>query len=72
MSDQVNSPDHYTTGGIEPIEYIRAKLSPDEFKGFCVGNIIKYVSRSDHKGGVEDLKKAQWYLNKLIDVLPKS
>ena len=67
----VNSPDHYTTGGIEAIDYMQAKLSADEFQGYLKGNILKYISRSNQKGKIEDLKKAQWYLNKLIDVLTK-
>jgi len=64
--DPVNSPDHYTFGGIETIDYLQAKLSAEEFAGFCRGNVLKYLSRSAHKNGVEDLKKARWYLNQLI------
>lgn len=66
-SDMVNHPDHYTTGGIEVIDYLKAKLTDEEFAGFCKGNIIKYLSREKHKGGIESLKKAQWYLNRLIE-----
>ncbi len=64
--DAVHSPEHYTFGGIEVIEYLAAKLTPEEFAGFCRGNVLKYVSRASHKGGTEDLKKAQWYLERLI------
>lgn len=72
LSDPVNSPDHYTSGGIETIAYLQAKLTPEEFRGYMKGNVLKYLSRSGKKSDeVEDLKKAQWYLNKLIDVLPK-
>lgn len=39
--DPVNSPDHYTFGGIETIDYLKAKLSPEEFAGFCRGNVLK-------------------------------
>jgi len=63
--DKIN-PDHYKFGGIETFDYLKAKLSPTQLAGFCKGNIIKYVSRVDHKNKVEDLKKAKWYLDKLI------
>ncbi|WP_246562993.1 DUF3310 domain-containing protein [Paenibacillus montaniterrae] len=61
-ADNVNSPAHYTQGGIETIDYIRAKLTPEEFIGYCKGNILKYVSRASHKGGLEDLRKAGKYI----------
>lgn len=64
--DNVNSPNHYTQGGIESIDYMKAKLSAEAFQGFLHGNVLKYISRSNYKNGVEDLKKAQWYLNKLV------
>ena len=67
MKDKIN-PDHYKQGGIETIHYIEAKLSPAEFNGYLKGNIIKYISRAEHKNGLEDYKKAQWYINKLIEV----
>jgi len=66
--DNIN-PDHYKFGGIETFDYLKAKLSPTQLAGFCKGNIIKYVSRADHKNKVEDLKKAKWYLDKLIEEL---
>ena len=66
--DVVNQPPHYTVGGIETIDYLQAKLSPEAFKGFLHGNTLKYLSRADHKGNPqEDFKKAQWYLNKLVE-----
>ena len=65
--DKVNHPSHYTFGAIEVIDYIRDKMTPDEFQGYCMGNILKYVSRHKHKNGVEDLKKAQVYLGWLIE-----
>lgn len=68
-TDNVNSPSHYTNGNIEVIDYIQDKLTVAEFAGYCVGNIIKYISRYKLKGGVEDLKKARGYLNRLIEVL---
>lgn len=64
----VKNPSHYTTGGIEVIEYIKDKLSKEEYRGYCLGNIIKYVSRFKHKNGIEDLKKARVYLDWLIDL----
>lgn len=70
MSDPVNSPDHYKTGGIETIDYIEAKLSIDEFKGYLKGNIIKYLSRATKKDNEQqDYQKANWYLERLIGSL---
>lgn len=60
------NPSHYRQGGIETIDYIMAKLSNEEFIGFLKGNVIKYVTRERLKGGITDLRKAQYYLNKLI------
>lgn len=65
--DNVNRPSHYTFGKIECIDYIRDKMAPEEFQGFCMGNVLKYVSRHKHKNGVEDLKKAEVYLKWLIE-----
>lgn len=65
--DVVNHPDHYTSGGIETIDFIKAKLSEEQFMGYLAGNITKYTSRFQAKNGVEDLKKARWYINKLIE-----
>lgn len=64
MSDNVRSPKHYKLDGldIESIDIIRAVLG-DGFKDFCRGNVIKYVLRANKKNGVEDLKKANVYLN---------
>ena len=67
--DTVNRPKHYTQGGIETIDYLKAKLSKEEFIGFCKGNVFKYLSREALKNGKEDMKKAQWYLNKMIDAV---
>lgn len=65
--DIINLPEHYTFGTIETIDYIRDKMTPEMFQGHCMANVIKYVSRHRHKNGVEDLKKAQVYLNWLIE-----
>lgn len=64
--NQVAHPDHYTHGGIETIDYIRAKLTYDEFIGFLKGNVIKYVSRAGKKGSeIQDIEKAGWYMKAL-------
>lgn len=63
-TDNVNNPSHYTAGGIETIDYIKAKVK--DYPSYVAGNILKYVSRYEHKNGIEDLKKAQFYLNDLI------
>ena len=60
--DMVNSPPHYLTGGIETIDYIKAKLTAEEFKGYLRGNVLKYASRK--KGG-DDMGKAAWYADRL-------
>lgn len=64
--DPVNHPTHYTSGAIECIDALAAALSPEEFAGFCKGNALKYLWREQRKGGVEDLKKARWYIERLI------
>lgn len=66
MSDAIN-PDHYK-GKVECIEAMESAMSPDGFQGYLAGNVIKYVWRYRNKNGVEDLKKARWYLDKLISV----
>lgn len=72
MSDNVNSPSHYTSGGIETIDYLRAKLGPLPFLGYCIGNVLKYVSRYQLKNGMEDLKKAYVYLGWAIETMEKN
>lgn len=67
----VNHPQHYTSGKIEVIDVIEDQLSPEEYKGYIKGQIIKYVTRERHKNGVEDLRKAQFYLNRYIQYLEK-
>jgi hypothetical protein len=68
MSDMVNSPPHYNQSGIECIEAIHAALGPDGFKAYCQGNALKYLWRHQYKGKpIEDLHKAQWYINKIIE-----
>lgn len=61
-ADMVNSPSHYTAGGIEVYDYIAAKGLSYE-----LGNVVKYVSRADYKGNkLQDLQKARWYLDAAI------
>ena len=63
----VDHPDHYQSGTIECIDAIEAQLTPEEFRGFLKGNVLKYMWRERMKGGKETLQKAQWYLNEMID-----
>ena len=65
--DLVNHPSHYTDGGIECIEAIEAQLTAEEYRGYLKGNIAKYVWRERHKGGTESLRKARFYLDRLIE-----
>lgn len=67
--DNVNHPNHYKTGGIETIDYIRAKLGDEGTVAYCMGNVMKYTSRWQDKNGLEDLKKADWYLDYAINIL---
>lgn len=66
MSDNVNHPAHYTAGSIECVDAIQAALTPEEFRGWLKGNVLKYAWRERLKNGQEDLKKAEWYLKRLI------
>ncbi len=66
MTDPVNSPDHYRTGDVECIEAIKASMTMNEFLGYLRGNVQKYIWRYREKNGVEDLRKAEWYLRRLI------
>lgn len=67
--DVVNKPLHYNTGGsIECIDYIEDFLTYEEYRGYLRGNTAKYLHRFLYKNGTEDLKKAQWYLNRLTQL----
>ena len=66
MVDMVNSPPHYNDGGIECIDAIEASMSQDAFRGYLKGNMIKYLWRYEKKNGLEDLQKADWFLQRLI------
>ena len=69
--DMVNSPPHYNVqgaDGIECIDAIRASMSNKEFCAYLKGSIMKYLWRHEHKHNpLEDLNKAQWFMNKLRD-----
>ena len=69
--DNVNHPSHYGQGNIEAIEYISDFLSYDEYQGYLRGNIAKYLHRWPYKNGIEDLKKARWYLDRLIEEMER-
>lgn len=70
MFDSVDRPQHYADSGIQCIEAIEASMSEEAYKGFLKGNVLKYVWRYEKKNqadnGLEDLKKAKWYLKELI------
>jgi hypothetical protein len=68
LTDNVNHPPHYKAGGIETIDFIEAKSL-----NYNLGNVIKYITRADLKGNkLEDLQKAQWYLNREVQTMRKS
>lgn len=66
--DMVNHPSHYETGKFECIEVMEEALGTDAVKGFCLCNAFKYIYRCRNKNGLEDIKKADWYLKKLIEI----
>ncbi len=67
--DEVNHPAHYTTGGIECLDAIKASMSAEAFAGYLSGNCLKYLWRYRQKGGVQDLLKCEYYLKILIESL---
>ena len=66
MTDPVNHPEHYTSGNIECLDAIKAALG-DNYKYYVQGNLLKYIWRFSLKNGKQDLQKAQFYLNDLLD-----
>ncbi len=64
--DKVNSPSHYTHGRLEVIDILEDQLGVEGFIGYLRGNILKYQLRYKRKGKVEDLRKCEWYLKRLI------
>ena len=67
QEDKVNHPNHYNQYGMETIKAIEKQSTPDEFRGYLKGNIMKYVARYRFKNGCEDLEKAEFYIEKLIE-----
>ena len=65
------NPKHYQQGPIDAIVAIQSALDPDEMRGYLKGQVFKYLWREGHKGGLEDILKAQWYLNHLVELLDK-
>ena len=71
MIDEENNPPHYNNGAMETIDVIKASMSKEEFRGYLKGNIVKYISRHMYKDEdvVKDVRKANWYMNRLIEEL---
>ena len=72
LLDPVNNPVHYNKGDIECIYGIEAMLTKEEFIGYLRGNSLKYRWRYPYKNGIEDLKKAEWYEKRLMEILEKN
>lgn len=62
------NPSHYRTGKYECIDVMLEALGENAVKGFCLCNAFKYIYRCGNKNGFEDIKKAQWYINKLVEL----
>jgi len=72
MADNVNHPSHYNRGKIEVIKIQEDQLTYEEYRGYIKGQVIKYITRERYKNGLEDLKKAAWYLNRLIKYMERN
>ena len=69
-ADMVDNPEHYTFGGIETVDYLKAKLTKEEFVGWCRGNALKYLSRAGHKDEeLQEYRKAAKYIEWIIDAM---
>ncbi len=68
MVEKVNHPLHYATGQFECIDVMRECLGVEVVKAFCLGNAFKYLYRQGRKNGIEDVKKASWYLNTFLQL----
>jgi hypothetical protein len=64
--DMVNSPSHYAAQGVECIDYIKQQLTEEQYMGYLLGNVTKYLHRHNYKNGLEDLRKAIWYLDRYV------
>jgi hypothetical protein len=70
MPEEINQPSHYMVGGIEAIDYMKAKATREEFLGFLRLSVLKYLSRAGYKeSALKDFKKSKWYLDRLIKEL---
>ena len=67
-NDVVNHPSHYTFGNFECLEVMADVYGKDAVENFCICNAFKYIWRAKHKNGIEDIKKAVFYLNKIIEL----
>lgn len=67
--EAIDKPSHYNNGAIECIDAMQSMMTKDEFIGYLRGNAFKYQWRYQHKGGIEDLRKCRWYLDKLIETI---
>lgn len=72
MTDNVNHPNHYLTGKYECIKVMIETQGEEAVKNFCICNAFKYLYRANRKNGLEDIKKAKWYLDKYIELNEKS
>ena len=70
-NDNVNHPSHYETGNFECIDVMIETQGKEAVMDFCVCNAFKYISRHNNKNGIEDVKKAKWYLDKYIELAEK-
>ena len=70
--DMVNNPPHYTRGGLETIDILEAKSTPEEFKGHLKLTAMTYITRAGHKDSeLQDAKKTQWYVNRWVKTIEK-
>lgn len=67
MKNDTINPSHYKQGKVECIDGIESALTYEEFRGYLKGNAMKYIWRERHKNGDEDVRKAIWYLNRLVE-----
>ena len=73
VPDMVNHPQHYTRGGIECIDALKAAtVGKRGIEAVCVANVIKYLWRYEEKNGIEDVRKAKWYIERLLKELEES
>lgn len=68
MPDVVNHPSHYETGKFECIDVMEETQGTEAVMNFCLCNALKYLYRHKRKNGIEDIKKAKWYINKYIEI----